>query len=64
PAKTGNWRRMAAQPRDKGHAAAWRCCFLARKASGNGMMNHFFCGAWPDSRRDGASELNMSRVHP
>jgi len=33
---------MAAQPRDAGRAGAWRCCFLARKASGNGMMNHFF----------------------
>jgi hypothetical protein len=33
---------MAAQPHDAGQAGAWRHGFLARKASGNGMMNHFF----------------------
>jgi hypothetical protein len=33
---------MAVLPGDPLPAGAWRYGFLARKASGNGMMNHFF----------------------
>jgi hypothetical protein len=55
---------MAVLPGDLLPTGAWRYGFLARKVSGNGMMNHFFCGAWPASRRNAASELNMNRVHP
>jgi hypothetical protein len=33
---------MAAQPLELVPAGARCRCFLARKASGNGMMNHFF----------------------
>lgn len=40
--QTGNWRRMAVLPGDLLTTGAWRYGFLARKASGNGMMNHFF----------------------
>ncbi|WP_160309307.1 hypothetical protein [Janthinobacterium sp. KBS0711] len=33
---------MAVLPGDLLTTGAWRYGFLARKASGNGMMNHFF----------------------